>query len=121
MVTMNTENRTKTMRVLLANEPLSYREVMAGALDELRPGTEVVALSPEMMDAAVLRLRPQVVLCDHVSPVIEEHVLVWAELYPDGSGCSRVSVLHELSSVEDMQLEDVFALLDRAEMMLQQD
>lgn len=114
MATMNPESQTKNMRVVVANEPLSYREVISGALDGLRPEVEITTVASEEMDAAVLRLRPRVVICSRVSAVVEEHVLVWAELYPDGSALSEVSFLNERSSVEDMQLEDLFDLLDRA-------
>lgn len=120
MATLNPKSGTETMRVIVANEPLSYREVISGVLGELRPDAEIVTVSPEALDATVLLLRPRAVICNRVSPVIEEHVLVWAELYPDGGTVSEVSILRERSSVSDMRLEDLFAMLDRAAAPLRQ-
>lgn len=114
MATMNPKSRTKSMRVVVANEPLSYREVISGTLGKLRTDAEVIVVGPEALDAAVLRLLPQLVICNRVSAVIEEHVLVWAELYPDGSTASEVSILHKRSRMEEVRLEDLFSLLDRA-------
>lgn len=118
MKTLGSENRTKMMRVLVANEPLSYREVISETLGELRPDAEVIEIPPEMLDDAVLRLNPDVVICNRASRVIEENVLVWAELYPDGDGVSHVSIFHERHSLEDMQLADLFDLLDRAALLM---
>lgn len=38
-------------RVLLANEPRSYRQAIAGALQALRPDVEFEEIEPERLDA----------------------------------------------------------------------
>jgi hypothetical protein len=46
------------LRVLLANELRSYREVIALALRELRPGVEVIDVEPKELDAEAKRFSP---------------------------------------------------------------
>ncbi|MGH3090410.1 MAG: hypothetical protein ACRDSJ_24270 [Rubrobacteraceae bacterium] len=72
------------MRVLLANEPRVYREVIADALKKLRPLIEVSACEPEDLDHEVSRLRPHLVICSEASSAVRDGSLVWILLYPDG-------------------------------------
>ena len=44
------------LRILLANEPRSYREAIAGAFRVLKPTAEVFVVDPTMLDAEVERL-----------------------------------------------------------------
>ncbi len=71
-----------------------------------------------MVDDMVPRLNPDVVICNHASRVIEENVVVWAELYPDGDEASHMSIFHERHNLEDMQLADLLDLLDRAALFI---
>lgn len=41
------------MRVLLTNEPRSYREIFAGAFRALRPHIEVITAEPEAMEEVI--------------------------------------------------------------------
>ena len=50
------------MRILMANEPRSHREVFAGALRALRPHVEVITVKPDALEGEAPRLRPDAVV-----------------------------------------------------------
>src|SRR4028119_1793743 len=79
------------LRILLTNEPRSYREAIAGAIRSIKPNTEVFVAGPEELDAKVKRLSPQPVICSHATPTVELRSLVWVELYPDHGSISPIS------------------------------
>ena len=103
-------------RVLLANEPLAYREALAQVLRSLRPRAEVWAVEASALEREARRLAPHLVVCSRLVPAVEEvGVPVWVELYPDHGAVSRVSARGELRTVDDMQLKDLLCLVDEAQ------
>ena len=68
------------MRVLLANEPRSYRQVFAGALHALRPQVEVIMVEPNAVEGEAPRLRPDAVVCSRTTPALRTAVGVWMEV-----------------------------------------
>jgi CheY-like chemotaxis protein len=58
------------VRVLVANEPRSYREAFAFAFRTLRPHVEAIVVEPEALEREALRLRPDLVVCDRVTPAV---------------------------------------------------
>src|SRR5439155_15198688 len=60
-----------TMRILVANEPRSYREAIAGAVQVLRPHLAVITVEPEDLDEEVMCHNPGLVLCSRRSRVVE--------------------------------------------------
>ena len=103
------------MRILLTNEPRSYREAMAGAFRALKPHTEVFVAEPEALDAEVARLSPQLVVCSHASPTVKIEALGWVELYPGHGSLSTVSVGGQRSTVVGIELADLLRTIDRTE------
>ena len=59
----------ESKRIVVANEPRSYREAMAVACRVLRPEVEVILAEPADLDAAVARLDPQLVPCSRLTEV----------------------------------------------------
>ncbi len=57
------------MRVLLANEPCSCREVFARAFRALRTHVEVITVEPDALEGEAPRLRPDVA-CSHITPAL---------------------------------------------------
>nr|MBA3388665.1 hypothetical protein [Rubrobacter sp.] len=80
------------LRVLMANEPRSYRDGLAAVLRELRPGIEVTTVEPDVLDGSIPRLTPDIVVCNRATGVVRQEVPVWLELYPDFASWSVVSV-----------------------------
>ena len=103
------------LRLLLANEPRSYREAMAGAFRVLKPNAEVFVVDPDALDAEVEHLRPQLVICSRVTPTVEIRSVSWVELYPEHGSVSVVSVGGERSTVTGIELADLLWVIDRTE------
>ena len=104
----------KRTRLLMANEPRAYREVIAEAVRDLRPDVEIMTVEPVEIDDSITGFRPDMVICSVATERVKKSVLVWVELYPEFSQQSVISVKGETSQVEDIQLADLLAVVDRA-------
>lgn len=107
------------VRVVLANEPRSYREVIAAAIALLRPCLEVTAVEPADLDVAVARLRPQLVLCSRLTDLVQSEPIAWVVLYPDGVGQAETSVAGCRVAIADIEFPTVLAVLDEAARLAQ--
>ncbi len=105
-------------RVLLANEPRSYRQAIAAVLRDLRPGVEFGETEPEDLDRHVVRRAPQLVICSRATPTVRSAAPSWVELYKDHGSLSPVSTRREQSTVEEMELSDLLLIVDRAVVLL---
>jgi hypothetical protein len=103
------------VRVLLANEPRSYRETLAAAFRILKPNIEVFVIDPDKLDVEVERLSPQLVICSRTTPTVERQSLAWVELYPEYSSVSVVSVGGERSTIAWIDLADLLWVIDQTE------
>lgn len=101
------------LRVLLTNEPRSYREAIAFALQTARPQADVVTAEPSALDPEVERLAPRLVVCSRVTAFVEAEVPAWVELYPGHGPDSTVSFAGERSTVARIELEDLIRIFDR--------
>lgn len=110
---MRVDFRMEHIRVMVANEPRSYREAIGSALGELRPETQVTVASPEELDGAVLSLHPHVVVCSKLTDAVREHVLTWIVLYPDGKPLVVVSVDGEETHPADLMVDGLMEIVDR--------
>jgi hypothetical protein len=106
------------LRILLANEPRSYRETLATAFRILKPYTEVFVVDPDELDAEVERLSPQLVICSRATETVEARSLAWVELYPGHGSVSVVSVGGERSTVAGIELGDLLLVIDRTETLV---
>ena len=102
----------KQVRVLLANEPRSYREAIALALEASRPNAEVVTAEPEDLDPEVRRLAPQLVVCSRVTALVKARVPVWVELYTGHGPDSVVSFGGRCSTVTGIDLHGLIEVFD---------
>ena len=97
--------------VLVANEPATYRSLLAAELPFLRPHLRVLEIAPGELDSAVECLRPAVVVCSHEG-----------KLHPDPDVSVLVLRTEEidayLHSLEDVivnpRLSDILGAIDRA-------
>jgi hypothetical protein len=106
------------MRLLMANEPRAYREVIAEAVRELRPGVEVRTVEPGALDEAISEFQPDMVICSKATEAVREGVLTWLELYPEFSANSVASVNGETATFGEIQLPDILSVIDRTERIL---
>ena len=105
-----TENR---LRVLLANEPRSYREAIAAVLRGTRPEASIFEADPSAINLEVAYHRPDLVICSRATSAVRVLVASWVELYSDHGPLSLVCVDGRLSEVEGMQLQALLSIVDR--------
>lgn len=101
-------------RVVLANEPRSYRQAIAGALQALRPDVEFEEIEPDNIDAEVGRRAPELLICSIATPAVQAAVPSWVELYTDHGSISSVSIHLEKSTVDGIEIPDLLQIVDRA-------
>ena len=103
------------LRILLANEPRSYRETIAAALQAIRPDDEVRTTEPEMIGHELENFSPQLVICSNLTPAIDNDALAWVELYPGHESLSAVSIGGKRSVIDEIELPDLLSIVDRTE------
>lgn len=101
------------MRVLVANEPLAYREALSKTLQELRPRVEVRQAPPEELRVQLTSFRPRMVICSQLPEALPSGPSGWLELYPGGSGSSTFILDEERVNVPNVQLVDLLSMLDK--------
>jgi len=72
------------LRIIIANEPRSYRDALAGVLEQMRPLDTVANVEPGEIEQALRRWRGALVVCSEVSPVVDELAGAWVRLGEDG-------------------------------------
>ena len=100
-------------RIVLANEPRAYRDVMAAAFRNLRPQLEIVTVEPDELGAYLAESEPAVVVCSREGEAVPPRVFAWVLLYPDGENRATVRVAREETSYADMEFDDLLGVLDR--------
>ncbi len=118
---MEGPGQRRKMRILMANEPRSYREVMATILQELVPNVEASLAEPEALDREVARLAPDLVICSQATQTVHNAGLSWIALYPEGSNHPVISVRGRRWRVLKPTLDDVFAVIDEVRRPLSRD
>ena len=101
------------LKVMVANELRSYRQILARAISMARPGVEVVVVAPALLKTEVLRFEPDLVVCSCARPAVEAGTRAWVELYPDHGPVSVVCVDGLRSVVQNMELDDILGFIDR--------
>ena len=106
---------SENIRVLVANEPLAYREVISAAFKMLRPHVRVHATDPTDLDKAFLRLSPRFVVCSRATTLIEHEAPAWVELYPDHTSKAVACLIGEKTAFDAMDFNTLLSILDEAE------
>ena len=107
------------MRILLANKPRLYREVIGDACRALRPQHHVVTVAPENLDDEVVRLAPHLVFCSRLTPAVHVHPLAWVMLYPDDKPRAVICLGGRCSTVADLEFNGLLSIIDGAERLVQ--
>lgn len=106
------------MLVLLANEPRAYREAFAGGFAALRPHVEAIVVEPDVLDREALRLRPELVVCDRITPTVEAVARSWIELRVEGERLVATSNVGALPAHTELRLGDLLSIVDQTEELL---
>jgi hypothetical protein len=107
------------MRILVANEPRAYRDVIAAAFRELRPQHEVIPVEPDQLDGEVARLHPHLVVCSRLSEVVETSPLTWVMLYPDNETRTVISIAGKQTVAADVEFSQLLSVIDQTEVIAQ--
>ncbi len=100
--------------ILLANEPLAYRQALVRAFRAARPHLHVLEVAPDELDAAVQEHAPLLVICDRLTQLVERCVSAWVVLYPDGARQVTSSLAGHQERADDLDLAALLAFVDRA-------
>lgn len=103
------------MRVLIAIEPRSYREVIGLAIQELRPHVRVEVLEPDALMREVVRDEPDVVLCSRPNKASDGDRTVWIQFDPYSGSSVTVSWGDSRSEMEAVDLHDLVSFVDETE------
>ena len=101
-------------QVLVANEPLLYRDLLGSVLPRLRPNLTVLRVDPADLDDALAQLRPRLVICNEVTDSIRQFATAALVLDPDGTHRAILDVEGQQTVLLNPQLTDLLAAVDAA-------
>ena len=101
-------------RILFANEPRAYRDVLSSAVELLRPDAEVVVVEPEELDAAIAGHAPRLVVCGRLTPAVETDAHCWVLLYPNGQNFALVGRGSRWRKVPEVTLDGFLGIVAEA-------
>jgi len=102
------------IQILVGNEPRAYREVIAGALQALRPMVAISMIDPALLEAALAECQPALVLCSRLTAAIQSTARSWVLLYPDGDGRAVATVAGQERDIPGIDFEALLAIVDQA-------
>jgi hypothetical protein len=108
------EGTPEGMCVLVANEPLAYREVISAALKKLRPHIRVHTTEPAELNKEFLLLSPRLVVCSRTTTLVEREAPAWLELYPDHTSGAVVSLAGRKTTFDKIDFDTLLSILDEA-------
>jgi hypothetical protein len=106
------------VRVLVAFEKdyQAYQDVTVNIIRELRPRVEVSVAELDKLEAEVVRLEPDLVICSRPNNATGAGgVLAWIKLPTGHNRSAELCLDGEYSEVEDVGLNDVLRVLDETE------
>ena len=102
-------------RVLVAIEPQMYRQVLAFDIRKQRPRSAVVLASPETLETEAKRMMPHLIIANEVPPKLKE-MCFWVEVHTGGESLNAdVSANGISTTIYDVSLQDLLAVVDKAE------
>jgi hypothetical protein len=101
-------------QILVANEPLVYRDVLGSQLPRLRPGLTVLRVDPADLDEALAQLRPRLVICNQVTESIRQFATAALVLAPQSPDRAVLTVAGQDQVLLNPRLADLLAAVDTA-------
>lgn len=103
-----------TFRILVANEPRSYRDAITELLLALRPHLDAISEDPINLDDTLRRLEPSLVLCSRVTEWLLSNIPAWIILYPAGASLVITSIGGYQRTLIDVDMSYLLALVDES-------
>lgn len=110
----HTDHMNDALRILLANEPLAYREILADAFREHRAGVEVLLVEPEALELGAISPGEDLVICSRLTRSVAADALAWVELYPGVAPWGVACVAGVRETIPGMGYQSLLAVIDRA-------
>src|SRR5215218_2678265 len=110
---MNKRSTTHPIKVLLAIEPLMYREVMASYLRHHRPQAEVILASGETLEAEIERVRPLLIIANEPSTTTKAAETFWVGIHIGEQRIDAdISIDGYTATVHNVSPQDLLAAVD---------
>jgi hypothetical protein len=106
------------MRILVAIEPLSYREIVAFVLSEHRHEAEVMVAAAKELDDKVVDFAPHLIVCEELTPKVQARASSWVRLLPPGRRDAAMRVGDQHTRILNMGIEDLLRVVDAAKEMI---
>lgn len=108
------------MRILVANEPRAYREVLEQTLTVLRPHLKVTITEPDDLDGAIAHFKPHLVFASQLIPTTATSPLTWIVLYPEGERLVLLDIAGQQTVTTDVDFDRLIAIVDETEQLAAQ-
>ncbi len=106
------------MRIVIANEPRAYREVLQQTFAALRPHLEVIIVEPDDLASAMAHLSPHIVFSSRIISTMTTNPLTWIALYPEGERVVVLDIAGQQTVTADVEFDDLIAIVDETERLL---
>jgi hypothetical protein len=104
------------IRVLIAIAPTMYGQALAYTLQKSRPTAEVARVEPGGVDRQLDGFAPQLVVCNGTNDELKALAPSWVVLTYEARGIEATVFLGgRRSTIEDVGMEDLLAVMDEAE------
>ena len=104
------------IRVLIAIAPQMYGQALAYVLRKKRPQAEVMRVEPGELGGQLEGFDPQLVICNGATDEVKVLATSWVALSYEGRGITATVCLDgRRSTLEDVAVWDVLAIVDEAE------
>ncbi len=110
-----TAQSTAKVRILIAIEPRSYREVIGEAIQSLRPHLKVLVVEPDDLLEELARLDPELVICGQPESTVPDGKNVWVEYRPYAEPAARISMSGRYRELSEVELDDLLSVIDETE------
>lgn len=107
--------------ILVANAPRSYREAIAGAVRNFRPGLTVREVDPDEITPAILDFDPGVIVLSQEPPVTEGNRPIWIVLYGDEKPHRVAETEYRTFRIANLELDALLSLIDRGVALIRLD
>ena len=104
------------MRILIANTPLMYREILAMAIRRHDPDFEVMIADPATMDGEAERFGPHTLIRDDDGTEVRapDSVVCWVGIMTEDNVKARISIDGKVSEIHEVSLYELLDALDEA-------
>jgi len=102
------------MRILIANTPLMYREILAMAIHRHDPDFEVMIADPATMDGEAERFGPHTLIRDDdgIEVGAPDSVVCWVGIMTEDHLKARISIDGRVSEIHEVSMDELLAALD---------